>query len=150
MRGIHGPEEHRGKYIKSEYVHARKHAERERHHERQQAEDESALKVQAQVVHIDLKPGEEHKVQQPHLPEDGERRIVVEYVEAVRPHHHTGNNHAYDVRNFELVQKYGRKEYDSQHDEEYLYGLRYQCLLRHRLHSPTDDASVCTALSGRR
>ncbi len=80
------------------------------------------------MVHVYLQPRKEHEVEQTYLPEDGKRRVVVEYIETIGPYHHPRHNHAYDVRNLELVEQQWRKEDDGQHDKEYLYGLSHEGL----------------------
>ena len=98
------------------------------------------------MVHVDFETGKEHQVEKPHLAENGKRRIVVEDVEPVRPDYHTGNNHAYDVGDFELVEQQRRKEDDSQHDKEYLHRLCHQGL-RERYHLWSSIyCAICTAL----
>ncbi len=82
------------------------------------------------MEHVDFQACKEHEIQQTHLAENGERRIIVQNIEAVRPYHHTGYNHADDVRNLQPVEKHGRKQDYGQHNQEDLYRLRHQCLPR--------------------
>ena len=116
-----------------QYPHARHHAEYQRYGQREDAEEQPAPQVEFEMVHVNLKSGKEHEIEQSDLSEDGKRRVVVEHIEAVGTDHHPGHYHAYDVGDFELVEEQGRKEDDGQHDKEYLHGLRHQGL-RERNH----------------
>ena len=45
----------------------------------------------------------------------------------MRAYGYPGNDHAYDMRNLQPVEDYGRKQYDDQHNQEDCDRIGYHC-----------------------
>ena len=123
VRGVHGAEQKRGSPVEMQQEHRAEHAEHKRNHKREHAEKHASAEVEPQMVYVYLQPRKEHEVEQTHLPENGEARIVVEHIEAIGTHYHAGHYHAHDVRNLKPREQQRRQQDDDEHHREYGYGL---------------------------
>ena len=92
------------------HPHTRHYSESERKQERERPEQQSAPQIQPEMIHINFQAGKKHQVKQPHLPEQGKGGVVCKYIESIRPDHHAGNYHAYDMRDFQLIEQQRRKK----------------------------------------
>ena len=70
VRGEHRRQQESRKPACVQHPHAGGHTHNHRYEKREHAEYHAAPEVQPQVIHVDLKSGQEHQVQQTHLPEN--------------------------------------------------------------------------------
>ena len=95
------------------------------HQTRQQSEDEEPLLVLLHALHVHLQSGQEHDVVETDAPEQFERVVALQDVQAVLPHDDARQHHADDVRNPQLAHDDRGKQDNEQHHEEYQRGVGY-------------------------
>ena len=128
--GVHAGQQHRGHQTVFQQEHVAHHAHSQRDDEGRKPQRQRLPADALHVLHVHLQAGEEHDVVQPHVAEKLETAVAVEHVQPVRSDEHASQNHAYNMRDAQLPQQYGRKQDDAQYQKEYPSGIRYGKICR--------------------
>ena len=100
------------------------HPDRKRNAERKHPEHQRLRDVLLQVLQVHFKTCQKHDIIDTHLAEELETAVALQNIETILANHHTGQNHADDVRDAQSAQDNGSKQDDHQHQEENPSGVR--------------------------
>ena len=109
-------------------IHRSHHTQNHRDEKSVDAENHAAAHIALEVEHVYLKPHQEHKVEQTHLPENLKTGIPLKDIEAPRTDSHACGNQPHDVGNFEPFENQRRKQDNHQHDKKYLHRIGDECM----------------------